>query len=77
MSQLSTTLLNVLQEIICHNVKILCNKSNFGFILSCKVCFEELYVVVMDFEVLLGLGSHGNPQAQQRVSAMNGNCILL
>ena len=30
----------------------------------------KITLVVMDLEVLLGLGSHGNPQDQQRVKSV-------
>ena len=41
--------------------------SDVGCRLGYEEGFENNSLVVMDLEVLLGLGSHGNPQAQQRV----------
>ena len=42
--------------------------TNVGFRFGCEVFPPDNSVTVMDYEVLLGLGSPGNPQAQQRVS---------
>ena len=57
----------------------------WNYDVACRLGYEEGLennsLVVMDFEVLLGLGGHGNPQAQQRVnvyilpSCMTGNNV--